>query len=402
MSLKQCLCVLVFVGLWPLLAHSEIHTDSSLGSARALSGPDYQIPADLGQQQDGNLFHSFARFSLNAEESAQFYGADSIHNIITRVTGGELSNIDGRLVSHIDGANLYLFNPAGVLFGENAQVDISGSLYVASADYLRFSDDALFHADLDSVSNLSIAQPAAFGFLNNQASVTLAGSKLQLPARQTLSLTGSQVDIHSDAEIFIDSGTFALNGATTHSEVAFIPVETADKVGSVQITNALLASSGEGSGNVYVHAEQFIVRDSGVVQANSRGSGGGQGIRVRTNDLQLINGGQLVSSTFGTGAGGGIDIDVAGRAEFRGEDHEGAVSGLNSRSLSKADENGSPAGIHLKASELILRDGGAIEARVKARKLILKSMDYCISLVIVKQGKGVSLAPTPRILEMVV
>ena len=60
-------------------------------------------------------------------------------NILSRVTGGQQSVIEGRRLSTIPGANLYLLNPSGVLFGPNTSLDVSGSFHVSTADYLRLA-----------------------------------------------------------------------------------------------------------------------------------------------------------------------------------------------------------------------------------------------------------------------
>ena len=105
-----------------------------MGAAGSLTGPDYAITADLGTQAGPNLFHSFSFFDINSGESATFSGPDSINNIFSRVTGGSASLIDGLLRSDIPAADLYLLNPAGVIFGPDASIDISGSFHVSTAD----------------------------------------------------------------------------------------------------------------------------------------------------------------------------------------------------------------------------------------------------------------------------
>ncbi|MEK8019207.1 MAG: filamentous hemagglutinin N-terminal domain-containing protein [Candidatus Parabeggiatoa sp.] len=78
-----------------LSINAEITTDGTLGSRAHLPGPDYQIGADLGRQHGGNLFHSFQDFNLSSPESATFSGPNNVSNVISRVTGGNPSNIDG-------------------------------------------------------------------------------------------------------------------------------------------------------------------------------------------------------------------------------------------------------------------------------------------------------------------
>jgi filamentous hemagglutinin family protein len=125
----------------PLLAEAQITTDGTIGgAAQALTGPNFQIDAALGAQSGANLFHSFALFNVNSGESATFLGPSIVENIIARVTGGSVSNVDGTIRSSVSGASLWLINPAGVVFGANAQLDVQGSFYLSTADYLRFGD----------------------------------------------------------------------------------------------------------------------------------------------------------------------------------------------------------------------------------------------------------------------
>ncbi len=112
-----------------------ITVDGRLSPAQTLMGPIHAIGAELGRQVGGNLFHSFGRFGLSAGESATLTGPAGVNNVIGRVTGGAPSSINGALSSAIPGANLYLINPAGVVFGPNARVQVSGAFHARSADY---------------------------------------------------------------------------------------------------------------------------------------------------------------------------------------------------------------------------------------------------------------------------
>ena len=125
--------------LTALPLHAEITPDASLGTQVIKIGQESFIR--IGTQNGPNLFHSFSNFDINTGEIATFVGPTIIENIINRVTGGTTSNIDGLIRSSIPGANLYLLNPAGVLFGPNAALDISGSFHVSSADYINLGNN---------------------------------------------------------------------------------------------------------------------------------------------------------------------------------------------------------------------------------------------------------------------
>src|SRR5439155_17967956 len=162
---------------------TAITPDGTLGTAVTRSGNLYTITGGTRPGNGPNLFHSFDRFSVGTGNIASFTGPQTgIMNILSRVTGGQRSDIDGTLRSEISGANLYLLNPSGVLFGPNASLDVSGSFHVSTADYLRLADGARFSAHLSDTSVLTVAPPEAFGFLGPApAPISVSGSTLAVP-----------------------------------------------------------------------------------------------------------------------------------------------------------------------------------------------------------------------------
>ena len=123
-----CFCFVAFV----VCAGAQVVVDNSFGNAGVLNGPNFKIPETLGKTVGDNLFHSFSEFSLQSGQSATFTGPDSIQNILGRVTGAKVSEIDGLIKSEITDANLYLLNPNGFLFGKNAKVDVDGAFTLST------------------------------------------------------------------------------------------------------------------------------------------------------------------------------------------------------------------------------------------------------------------------------
>ena len=272
-------------------AHAEVATDGSLGPARALDGPDYQIGADLGQIRGSNLFHSFSTFNLISTESANFTGPDSISNVLGRVTGGSASSIDGAINSQIPGANLYLINPGGIVFGPNATLNVSGSFHASTADYIRLGENARFDASNPGNSVLTAAPPAAFGFLGQSHAISVDQSVLEVASGNTLSLVGGDVSITgAQREVNGETvhpgdpgfncgtsclrapggriqivGTSAANEVPTDLSMSDITDLTA--AGDVTIGNSsLIDVSGGAAGTIYIRAGAFTDGCSGVAR----------------------------------------------------------------------------------------------------------------------------------------
>ena len=203
--LSLCLTFVLNHAFLPF-SDAQITLDGSLGPGGPLAGPNYEISAGMGQLRGRNLFHSFGQFNVLTGERATFTGPAAVDHIFSRVTGGSPSVIDGLLQSDIPGASLFLLNPSGVMFGPNAQLDVSGSFHVSTANVLRFSDGATFSANLADTSTLTVAPPAAFGFLHDHpAGITIQGSQLVANQGATLSVTGGDITLTASQEPLIQS-----------------------------------------------------------------------------------------------------------------------------------------------------------------------------------------------------
>ena len=189
--------------------NTNITADGTLGTRVTPAGNVFNI--DGGTIRGGNQFHSFGQFSVGTGNTANFSVANTIQNIISRVTGGVRSQIDGTLTSTITGtstissANLFLLNPAGILFGRNAQLNTGGSFHASTGDYVNLGADGILYADPAKPSVLTSAPPSAFGFLTSnpaaidvQTGVFSSGTftnRLQVPVGKTLSLVGGTVNV---------------------------------------------------------------------------------------------------------------------------------------------------------------------------------------------------------------
>jgi filamentous hemagglutinin family protein len=298
----------------------SITIDGSLGpKARTLLGPSYTIGADLGKQVGHNLFQSFGKFNLANGESANFTGPPIVSNIIGRVTGGDPSSIDGKIQSSIGGANLYLINPSGIVFGPNATVDVSGSFHAASADYVRMSDGARFQATNPGGSTFSAAPPTAFGFLGpTPAAITVNGSTLG-PVPRTLGLVGGPVTINGGS-LTAPAGTIRVTSAAGAGEVPVDaqagPAATVTRFGRVAISNGAKLDVSDpknrgSGGSVLIRAGALTV-DASDLNVDNYGAGSGGQLRLRADsEIILSNGANLHSVAQATGAGADVSVSTA-------------------------------------------------------------------------------------------
>src|SRR5262249_2515009 len=127
-------------------ATGQIVTDGKLGAVQSLSGASVNIPAGLGRRMGNNLFHSFSAFNIQTNQTVTFDGPARIKTVLAGVTGGRGSSIDGTLGCSIAGADVYFINPAGVVMGPNAQLNLSGSFIVTTADTIKLKGGGHFDA----------------------------------------------------------------------------------------------------------------------------------------------------------------------------------------------------------------------------------------------------------------
>ena len=352
---------LFFYSAW---GYAEIITDGTLGTPSALLGPHYVVGAEFGQQFGENLFHSFSRFNLNVDESATFSGPENVSRIISRVTGGYPSNVNGLIRSTIPSADFYLINPAGLVFGPQASLDIQGSFHVGTADALLFQDGKEFNASQPDKSSLTVAPITAFGFFTNTpATLAIDGSHLTVPEAKTLSLIGNDFAF-SHAQLNSPSGYLNLASIAGKGQVGLLNHEltlTAPR-GKITAVDSQISTNGEGGGSIYIRAGQLVL-DNTQVTANTLGATAAQGIDVQVDELSGSRGGYLSSSTLGTGRGGNVQIQATRSVTFSGENSEGKLSGILAESGNPTYNNAGHAGnIVLEAEHLTLAAGAQISS----------------------------------------
>jgi len=367
-----CLACLSVLLIYTFAHAAGINTDGSLGPATTLTpggpkGNDYTISSNLGQQKGSNLFHSFGNFNVDTGYTATFTGSAGTANVIGRVTGGNSSWIDGRLGCDITGANLWLLNPFGILFGPNASLNVNGSFHASTADYLQLSDGGVFYTDPSKTSKLTIAAPSAFGFLSSHPKeITISGSNLKVESGKTLSLISGDINIvngqliapsgkinlismASPGEVVLNEDGIAVTGSpelgdiristktdeasqllsTTHATSTVLQprVETDESIdGFTQSRLLLNKMAGQSSsslidvggsekdatsgGSVDIYCKKFSLDDSIIGSANYSNDKSGKIRLVAEESVSIGNFSIIASHSYGEGAGADIDIQT--------------------------------------------------------------------------------------------
>jgi filamentous hemagglutinin family protein len=151
-----------------------------------------------------NLFHSFGEFGLNTNQVANFVQPNaSVQNILGRVTGGAPSSIDGKIQVTGGNANLYLMNPAGIVFGKNASLDINGAFTATTAKAIDFGNGNWFNAlGTNTYGNLN-DNPIGFAFPGSTPGSIFSTANLTTKPGQSITLVGGTV---------INTGTIKTDG----------------------------------------------------------------------------------------------------------------------------------------------------------------------------------------------
>jgi filamentous hemagglutinin family protein len=362
--------------------YAEIVFDGTINPQ--MSGLMYEghmeISADMGKQMGQNLFHSFQTFNINQDEIANFSGPDSINNIITRVTGGESSWINGTLNVSIPEANFYLLNPSGFMFGPKASLNLSGSFHVSSADYLSFEDGKFFSEPLE-MDVLSTSAPQSFGFLDNdigkisiegkdiytqnESNETQAG--IHLSEGQTFSIIGGDIHIQRDAFyqdtndsiVNVPSGNINLVSVESSGEITLTEsgIHKEDDLTSGDITlynNASIDVSGECAGNIFILADKFEMTNSSI-SANTFGDNDGGNISIQAKQIYLNKDSSITSHAEGQVKGSDIDLN-ADHIHFE------SPNNISSNLPIHLNNTNTSGDIQINSNAIVLIEKGTIES----------------------------------------
>ncbi len=361
-------------------ALAQIRPDSTLGAESSVVTSNVIINGLPSDRIDGgairgvNLFHSFQEFNVDAGRGTYFTSPAGIKNILSRVTGGNRSNIQGTL--GVSGnANLFLINPNGIIFGPNASLDINGSFLASTASSLNFADGTQFSATAPQTKPLlTVSVPTGLQFgatpgsIVNQSQASPNGAKngfglpvgLQVPTGKTLALVGGNVALEG-GNITAEGGRIELGSVAGSSLVSLSPTDQGFVLGyegiqnfqNIQLTKQTVAGAEIPS---FVTTQTLGAQDAGDITINTR-------------RLVVRDGSQITTESFGVfsleppqfipaiGRAGNLTVNASESIELIGTSSDG---NFRSSLVSATASAGDAGNITINTRRLLIQDGAIV------------------------------------------
>jgi filamentous hemagglutinin family protein len=389
---------------------AQITPDNTLGAESSVVTPNVLIknlPSDQiegGAVRGPNLFHSFREFNIDAGRGAYFTNPSGIENILSRVTGGNPSNILGTLGVTGGNANLFLINPNGIIFGPNASLDVGGSFLATTANAVQFGEQGFFSASAPNASSVLTVNPSAFLFnqIAAQPITNQATAGLQVPDGRSLLLLGSNVKLEDGGTLLAPGGRVELGGLSGAGTVGLdvdgnnLDLSFPDQVAraDVSLTNGAsvnvaaggggsiavnarnldlsggsnlfagigtdLGSVGAQAGDITLNATEAITVANESLISNRVGEGavgnGGE-VNITTGSLSVMSGAGLTARTYGQGDAGSVNINARDAVSFD--------RGGYAYSTVEAGAVGKGGNVNVTAGSLSLAGGAQIQALVR-------------------------------------
>ncbi|MBW4609650.1 MAG: filamentous hemagglutinin N-terminal domain-containing protein [Hassallia sp. WJT32-NPBG1] len=341
--------------------YAQVLPDTTLpiNSAVSSSGNNFTITG--GTQAGGNLFHSFSQFSIPTNGSAFFNNAQTIQNIISRVTGSSASNIDGILRAK-GTANLFLLNPNGIVFGPNARLNLAGSFVASTASSLNFADGTKFSATKpENTPLLTISVPVGLQFGENPQRILVQGNGQGLRRMEDPIIdTQNALRVEPDQTLALVGGDVVLEGGTLKTAGGRIEIGSVAAPGLVNLTSTTKGFSLNYE-NVSTYGDIQLSRAAAV---DASGEGGGD-IQLRGRRVTLQGGSQIESSTLNTAPGGTLRVTASDLVEVSGSTADNAQDNRrfpSSLSTDNREAGQIPGELTINTRQLIVRNGARVSA----------------------------------------
>lgn len=349
--------LLCFLGIQnPLQA--QITPDNNLPDNSQVTTDANIFKIDGGTTAGNNLFHSFLDFSIPTNHQAFFNNSLAIKNIISRITGNNISQIDG-LIRANGNANLFLINPNGFLFGPNASLNIGGSFIASTANSIHFADGSEFSAkNPQNTPLLTVSVPIGLQYGHNSGEIRVLGTGNDLSIGDSIfdilqrNPQPKGLKVNPSNTLALIGGDVMLEGSTLTAEEGHIEIGSVESgLVSLNLTSSDLIFGYDKITNF----KNIQLSKAALVDVSGVGSGS---IQMQGAQITLTDGSVLLSQNLGSQAGGNININASDSLKLTGTSFDKRIrSQINTQTLGIG--NGST--IFINAPKLIIEDGARVD-----------------------------------------
>ncbi|MFO1246630.1 MAG: filamentous hemagglutinin N-terminal domain-containing protein [Alphaproteobacteria bacterium] len=310
-------------------------------------------------------------FSVGAGSAVQFNQPSAASITLNRVTGTNASKIEGAVRAN---GQVWLLNPNGVLFGNNARVDVGGLLAttsdLANQDFLEGRYN--FAGGKNGIINKGAINASSGGSVVLSAPTVINSGLIRANAGHVV-LGGTDtftVDFHGDRLLSYAVGANSKGGSVTNTGTISAPggtiILTAKAAQGVQ--DAVVNNTGmieatsvrEENGEIILEADGGSVASSGTLDASGKAAGQTGGtIKVLGKDVVLTDGASIDVS----GSAGGGTVMIGGNFQGRGSEQHAQTTLVGKASIKANAIDGGNGGKVAVWSDGDTGFAGAIEAR---------------------------------------
>ena len=311
-----------------------------------------------GQRAGNNLFYSFEKFSIPIGSEAIFENAVDVENIFALITGGNTSSFNGILKVQGE-ANFFLVNPNGIVFEENARLDVDGSFIATTASSIQFQDGAeLIASDLNSapLSNASFPIGLEFSSSSGSGTITVNGNGNQIKKDSPLTSiefeqTPEGLSVTSSQTLSLVGDGLSFNGGVVSTKGGQVHLSSL-KSGSVSIKQTENGLTLRGfAGNEY---QDLDFNQQSLIYADGEQAAI---ISLTGKNINLLDGSFVLSQNQGNSEASFLKLNATETLVLSGK-----VSNVSSNIRSETFKGGKGANIDIAAGKTLLENGARIRS----------------------------------------
>ncbi|MDP8962411.1 MAG: glycosyltransferase, partial [Cyanobacteriota bacterium] len=301
------------ISITPASAQPITSAGDRVNTSVTPEGDRFDITGGKLSRDGANLFHSFNKFGLDPNQTANFVSNPSIQNILGRVNGGQPSVINGLIQVMGGNSNLYLMNPSGIIFGSNARLNVPADFTATTATSIGIGN-GWFNATGDNNYANLVGTPSSFAFNTAQPGAIVNAGQLGVESGKNITLVGGTV---------VNTGTVTAPGGSI--TVAAVPGESVVRISepghllSLEVPPSATSDPQPGNWTLPILSLPELLTGPGAQQATGMSVNSDGQVVLTSSDVQVpsdtgttIVSGSLNASSAPSQGGVGGNVNVLG------------------------------------------------------------------------------------------